>query len=102
MRQERLGQGMEATVLSESDEIVDLMPIAPPQHPPAAKPTIGTQDDPNGRPSLSEPLDQQRQERPGVLGTIDITGPEITDQQLLPTKDRQRQKAIVIIIAMEK
>jgi hypothetical protein len=38
----------------------------------AAKAGIGADDDPHLRPDLAQPLDQKRQDRPGVLGGIDL------------------------------
>ena len=89
MAEERLHQGIEAAVLSHPDEITDLMPITPPEHPPAAKPTIRPQDDPYRRPRLAQASNQQCQDRPGVLGAIEVAGPQLTDQQVPATEHVQ-------------
>src|SRR5512143_825014 len=86
MTEERLRHRVETTILGQPHEITNLMPITPPQHSPAAKPTIRPDDNSHRRPRLAQTSDQQRQDRPGVLGTIDITGPQITDQQVLATE----------------
>jgi hypothetical protein len=33
-----------------------------------------------------------------MLGTINLTGSQVANQQLVPTKDIERQKAVVVIV----
>jgi hypothetical protein len=36
-----------------------------------------------------------------MFGWIDVTGSQVTDQQLLTTKDVERQKALIIVVTVE-
>ena len=37
-----------------------------------------------------------------MLGLIDVRRPQVADQQLIAAEDIERQKAVVVIIAVEK
>ena len=37
-----------------------------------------------------------------MLGRIDLAGPQVAHQQLIATKDIQRQKTVVIVVAMKE
>ena len=63
---------------------------------------VGPQNDPHGRPGLSQPLDQQGQDSQSVLGTIDLAWTQVIDQQLITTKDVQGQEAIGVVVAVEE
>ena len=63
---------------------------------------VGPQNDPHGWPGLSQPLDQQGQDRPGMPGTIDLAWTQVTDQQLITTKDVQGQETTGIVVAVEE
>jgi len=45
-----------------------------------AEAPVGAQDDPYLRPDLLQRLEQPGQDRPGMLGVVDIRGPQIADQ----------------------
>ncbi len=91
-----------AVVLGQAHEITDAVAFAPGQNPPSAEARIGPEDDFHLGPDGTQPLHQSFQDRPGVLGRVDLRGPEIADQQLIAAKDVKRQEAIVVIVAMEE
>ena len=68
----------------------------------AAEAAVATEDDPHPRPGSTEPLHQERQNGPGMLGGVDVGGTQITYQQLVAAEDVQRQKAILVVKAVEE
>ena len=58
---------VESLVLGQSDNIVDSRTLAPTQHLPPAKATVGSQDDLYFWPVFPQGLDQQRQDCPSVF-----------------------------------
>jgi hypothetical protein len=68
----------------------------------AAEARITLKNDAHFGPNLTQSLHQQRQDRPGMLGSIDLAGSQITHQQLIATKYIPWQKAVVIVIAVEE
>ena len=74
---------VQALILSQSDDVADLVMITPAQHLPAAKATVTAEDDPHLWPHLRQSFDQQRQNRPAVFGTIDVARTKIARQQLM-------------------
>ena len=36
-----------------------------------------------------------------MFGWIDVTGPQVTDQQLFSAKNVKRQEAIIVVVAVE-
>ena len=68
----------------------------------AAEAAIPSQDDAHTGPRLTEPFDQQRQDRPGMLGSIDLRRAQITDQQALAAEHIKRQETVMIVVAVEE
>jgi hypothetical protein len=97
---ERPPQRFQPRVAREANDIIDLRAFAPAQNPPAAKPRVGTHGEAHLRPRRSQARNQQFQNRPRVMGRIDIAGAQIRDQELLATKDVERQKATIAIVAV--
>ena len=93
---------MEPDIPGQADDIANIPALAPRQHLVPAEAAVGAQDDPYLRPDLPQPLDQQGQDRPGMLGAVDVRGPQIADQQLIAAEHIERQKAVMIIIAKEE
>lgn len=87
---------------SQTDDITDVVPVAPPHQTPATEITVASEDNTHVRPDLAKAGDQQLQNRPAVLGGIALGGPQVRHQQLIAAEDIQRQKAIVIIVPMEE
>jgi hypothetical protein len=67
-----------------------------------AKAAVAAQDEAHSRPRLTQLSDQQRQDRPAVLGGVDLGRPQIGDQQLLATEYIERQKAVVVVVPVEE
>ena len=78
------------------------MALAPPQHFPAAKTRVAPEDDLHIRPDLANAFDQQRQDRPGVRGGIDVGRPQVRHQQMMTAENIQRQETILIVVTMKK
>ena len=93
---------VEAGVLGQADDIADAVALAPAEHAVAAEARIGAQNDPHLGPFPAQALDQQRQDRPGVPGAVDVRRPQVTDQQPIAAKDVERQEAVVVVIAVEE
>ena len=74
-------------VLGQSQNVADAVGIAPPHQSPAAEPAVATEDDFDVRPSLTELIDQKLQHGAGVLGGVDIAGPEIGREQFVAAED---------------
>ena len=68
----------------------------------AAKAAVGAENDLHPRPGPAQALDQQGQYGPGVFGVVDFAGAQIADQKLLAAENIERQKAVVVVIAVEK
>ncbi len=51
---------------------------------------------------LAELFDQQRQDRPGMLGAVDLAGSQIANQQTLAAEHIQWQETVVVVIAVEE
>ena len=78
------------------------MPVAPVEHLLAAKAGVTAPDDAHLGPGTPQAFDQQRQNRPRMLGGVDLRGAQIRYQQLLAAEDIQRQKTVVVVVAMEE
>ena len=98
----RRGQIVEPRVLGQTDDVADTLALAPGQHLVAAEAAIPSQDDAHTGPRLAEPFDQQRQDRPGMLGSIDLRRAQITDQQALAAEHIKRQETVMIVVAVEE
>ena len=100
--QRRLQQPLQHGIASDADDVSHVVPVAPIQHPVTTEAGVAAEDDADRGPALTHGLDQQRQDGPGMLGSIDLARAQVTDQQLLSAKDIQRQETIVVVIAVEK
>ena len=76
------------------------MAVAPAEHAPAAKAAVSTEDDLHLRPDLAEAFDQQGQNRPGMQRRVDVGGPQVGGEQLIPAEDIQRQEAILFVVSV--
>ena len=78
------------------------MLVAPSHHSPPTKAAVPTEDDSYIWPNLPETLDQQAQNRPGMMSGTDITGTQIGAQQLAATEHIQGQETVFIVIPVEE
>ena len=60
------GEGVQALVLGDADNVTHVVALAPQQHPPAAKTGVATEDNSDLWPDLSQSFNQQSQDRPGM------------------------------------
>ena len=74
------GEGVQALVLGDADNVTHVVALAPQQHPPAAKTGVATEDNSDLWPDLSQSFNQQSQDRPGMLGAVDLARAQVTDQ----------------------
>ena len=93
--QERLRHRLQTLVPGQADHVMHARPITPGEHPLTAKPGVRPQEDPHLRPLLAPQQDQQFEDRPGVPGSLDIAGTQITHQKSVVAEDRQGQEAVV-------
>ena len=97
-----LGHLLQAGIASHSHDIVNLVAFAPREYPIPAESAVGTPNNPCLRPALANPFDQQLEDGPGVLAGIDLARPQIGYQQLIATKNIERQKTVMVVITVEK
>jgi len=71
------------------------VPVHPVEHSVMAETTVREHDDLSVRPVLTNKFHQQRQDRPAVLGAINVARPEITDQWIATEENIQGQKAVM-------
>src|ERR1700739_1602214 len=81
---------MQALILGQADDVVDSHSLPPAEHLPQTKAAVGAHRNFDFGPTLVQPLNQQRQNRPRMFGRIDVALAQVTDQQLVATKDVQR------------
>jgi len=81
---ERLGQCLHPRIPGQSDEVMNLVLLAPTQHAPAAEPRIPPNHDLHLRPDLAEALDQPLEHRPGVMGRPHVARAQTRHPQLSP------------------
>jgi hypothetical protein len=67
----------------------DCVAITPIEQAVTAEAAVAAKDDAHFRPDLAQPLDQQRQDCPGMLGAVDVAGAQVVHQQLLTAEDIQ-------------
>ncbi len=85
-----LSECEQARVLGQPNDVIDLVPITPTQHLPAAEARVASKDDLHIGPALSQPGDQQLEDCPSVAGRIDIAGTQVTHQELLAAENIER------------
>ena len=71
------GEGVQALVLGDADNVTHVVAL---EHPPAAKTGVATEDNSDLWPDLSQSFNQQSQDRPGMLGAVDLARAQVTDQ----------------------
>ena len=97
-----LGHAVKPCVLRESDAVTHAVVLAPAEHAMAAEAGVGAQDDPHRGQAWRKPVHQERQNRPSVLGAIDLGGSQIRHQQLLAAEHVERQIAVAVVVAVEE
>jgi len=74
----------------QTQDIVHAMAFAPAHEAPATEARIPAENNTHLGPDFAKLIDQQFQNRPGVLGPIDAAFPQLSDQQLLPAENIKR------------
>lgn len=88
--------------MGQTEKIIHPVAVAPPHEPPAAEARVGPHQDPHPRPDLTEPPDQQLQNRPAMFGGVYVGRPQVGHQQRLAAKDIERQVTIGVIVPVEE
>ncbi len=76
----RAGEAIEPVIVGKPDELAHIVALTPGEQPPATKARIAAKDNAHGGPGLAKALDQQRENRPGVLSAIDLARAQIAHQ----------------------
>lgn len=95
-------QGLHASILGQAEDILHAQPVAQPQQLPAAEPAIAAEDDPHVGPTRTDLPHQQRGDRPGVLGRVDVARPQVGDERLAAAEDVERQEAVMTVVTVEE
>jgi hypothetical protein len=85
---------LQTRVFGYTDDIADIVPVAPAQQLPATESTDTAEDNLYIWPMAAQGLHQQGEDRPAVPGGIDIAGTQVTDQQVATTEHVQWQVAV--------
>lgn len=94
--------GLQHRIAGDAHHVADVMTVAVGEDPIAAKPAVGTQDDPALREARPDRAHQQLEDRGGMLGDVLIAGAQVSHEQLRATKHVQGQETVMVVVAMEK
>src|SRR5580704_19161441 len=89
-------------VFRQPKQVIDAILLAPTHQMFAAKSTIRTQHDVHVWPGLTDPSHDALNLFESPTGRINVAGPQSGTQRMIATKDVQRQKATVAIVAVEE
>jgi hypothetical protein len=96
------GVSLQHLVAGHAHDVVHSVSFAPAQHAPTTKAAVASKNDADLGPGLAQSPGQQRKNRPGMLGPVNVAGPQIGHQQLRVAKHIERQEAVVAIVAVEE
>src|SRR5690606_19772949 len=92
----------QAVVAGDANHVIDAIAVAPVEHAVATEAAVSPEDNLSLGPMAADKLHQQRQNRPAMTGGVDVAGTQVADQQMTTAEDIKRQKAVVVVIAVEE
>ena len=93
---------LEHPVAGKADDVPDIVPLAPGQHPVPAKGGVPPQHDAHLGPLAAKAFDEQREYRPGVARRIDVRGAKVGAKQLRAAKHIQRHEEVPVVVPVEE
>ena len=99
--EQRRGVALEAVVVGEANDVVDLQALAGVEQLRSAKVPIPAQHDLHIRPVCAQPAHQQPQNGGSVMRAATVRRAQVAHQQMLAAEDVQRQKTVAAIKATE-
>jgi hypothetical protein len=98
--QSRLKEAGDAVVPGKSDEVVDVVVLAPPKHAPTAKSGVGSKDDFDLGPGFAKSFDEDFEDGPGSAGTVGIGRSEQRAERVTPAKNVEREEAVATVVVV--
>ena len=88
----------DAVVPGESDEVVDVVVLAPLKHAPTAEAGVGPKDDFDVGPGLAKSFDENFENGPGAARAVGIGGSKQGAERVTPAKNVEREEAVAAVV----